>query len=45
MGRGGLEQIASFLASHGETILHPEPAKFFEVPISLQLPEDFSHFL
>jgi len=43
IGRGGLEQIAMFLASRGQIIAHPEPAKFFETPISLPLPEDFSY--
>jgi hypothetical protein len=42
-GRAGPAQIASFLASHVETICTPEPARFFEVPNSLPLPEDFSH--
>ena len=39
IGRGGMEQFAIFLASHGKTIVHPEPARFFEVPISPPLPE------
>jgi hypothetical protein len=43
IGRGGMEQFAIFLASHGKTIVHPEPARFFEVPISPLLPEDFSY--
>jgi hypothetical protein len=43
IGRGGMEQVAIFLASHGQIIVHPEPAKFFEVPISPPLPEDFSY--
>lgn len=43
IGRGGMEQFAIFLASHGKTIVHPEPARFFEVPISPPLPEDFSY--
>jgi Bacterial Ig-like domain len=43
IGRGGMEQFAIFLASHGKTIVHPEPARFFEVPISAPLPEDFSY--
>ncbi|HYM78156.1 MAG TPA: hypothetical protein VE377_19435 [Candidatus Dormibacteraeota bacterium] len=43
VGRGGLEQMAIFLASGGETPVHPEPAKFFEVPILQPLPEDFSY--
>jgi len=37
---GAQEQIAVFLASHGVTIIHPEPARFFEVPVVLPLPED-----
>jgi hypothetical protein len=43
IGRGGMEQSAIFLASRGKTIVHPEPARFFEVPISPPLPEDFSY--
>ena len=41
--RGGMEQFAIFLASQGKTIVHPAPARFFEVPISPPLPEDFSY--
>jgi hypothetical protein len=33
--RDGLERLAIFLASRGQTIIHPEPARFFEVPVSL----------
>jgi len=43
IGRAGLEQVAIFLASRGQIITHPEPARFFETPISLPLPEDFSY--
>ena len=43
IGRGSLEQTAIFLASGGLSIVHPEPAKYFEVPILLPLPEDFSY--
>ena len=43
IGRGGLEQVATYLASRGETIVHPEPFRFFEVPISRPLPEGFSY--
>jgi hypothetical protein len=32
-----------FLASGGELIIHPEPARFFEVPVLLPLPEDLSY--
>jgi hypothetical protein len=42
IARGGIEQVATFLASGGQTIVHPEPARFFEVPISV-LPEDFGY--
>jgi hypothetical protein len=34
------EQIAVFFTSDGTEIIHPEPARFFEVPIILPLPED-----
>lgn len=36
---GYQEQIAMFFASNGAVIIHPEPSRFFEVPISLPLPE------
>src|SRR5262249_53341868 len=39
---GAQDQIARFLASGGAIIVHPEPARFFEVPVELPLPEDFS---
>jgi hypothetical protein len=45
VGRGGLEQILTFIGSNGQIILHPEPARFFETPISLPLPEDFTYIL
>jgi hypothetical protein len=31
--RDGLERMAIFLASRGQTMIHPEPARFFEVPV------------
>jgi hypothetical protein len=43
IARGSIEQTAIFLASGGQTIVHPEPARFFEVPIVPPLPEDFSY--
>jgi len=43
--RGADEQIATFFARDGEDIIHPEPARFFEVPISLPLPESLSYIL
>jgi hypothetical protein len=39
---GAQEQIATFLASDGTEIIHPEPARFFETPIQGPLPEDLS---
>ena len=36
---GAQAQIARFFASDGMTIIHPEPARFFEVPIQGPLPE------
>lgn len=43
IGRGSLEQTAIFLASGGLIIVRPEPDRYFEVPILLPLPEDFSY--
>jgi hypothetical protein len=39
---GAQSQIAMFFASDGETIVHPEPARFF-VPIQGPLPEDLNY--
>jgi hypothetical protein len=36
-------QIAVFFASDGTEIIHPEPARFFEVPIVLPLPEALNY--
>ena len=36
-------QIANFFFSDGETIIHPEPARFFEVPIQGPLPEGLNY--
>jgi hypothetical protein len=36
-------QIATFFASDGSVIIQPEPARFFEVPISSPLPEDLAY--
>jgi hypothetical protein len=43
VGRGSVEQTAIFLSSGGRNIVHPEPAKYFETPIVLPPPEDFSY--
>jgi Bacterial virulence factor lipase N-terminal len=39
IARGAQEQIAVFLASDGVVVIHPEPVRFFEVPIAGPLPE------
>jgi hypothetical protein len=39
---GAQSQIAVFFASDGATIIHPEPSRFFEVPIAGPLPEDLN---
>jgi hypothetical protein len=40
---GAQEQIAVFLASDGTLIIHPDPARFFEVPTVLPLPEELNY--
>jgi hypothetical protein len=42
IARGAQKQIAVFLASGGAVIVHPEPARFFEVPILGPLPESLN---
>jgi hypothetical protein len=42
ISRGAQDQIGAFLASDGTVVIHPEPAQFFEVPISSSLPEDLN---
>jgi hypothetical protein len=42
ISRGAQDQIAVFLASGGTVLIHPEPAHFFEVPISSPLPEELN---
>ena len=39
---GAHRQIAVFFASGGRQIIHPEPARFFEVPVRLPLPEELN---
>jgi hypothetical protein len=39
ISRGAQDQIGAFLASDGTVVIHPDPAQFFEVPISSPLPE------
>jgi hypothetical protein len=38
VARGAQSQVAAFLESNGARIIHPEPARFFELPIG-ELPE------
>jgi hypothetical protein len=40
---GAQAQIARFFASDGVTIIHPGPARFFEVPIQGPLPEALNY--
>jgi hypothetical protein len=40
---GAQSQIAIFFASDGETIIDPDPARFFEVPIRGPLPEELNY--
>ena len=40
---GAQAQIARFFASNGMTIIHPDPARFFEVPIQGPLPEALNY--
>jgi hypothetical protein len=45
IARGAQEQIATFFATDGTAVIHPEPARFFETPISLPLPENLNYIL
>jgi hypothetical protein len=45
IARGAQEQIATFFATDGAAIIHPVPARFFEVPVSLPLPENLNYIL
>jgi pimeloyl-ACP methyl ester carboxylesterase len=40
ISRGAQDQIAAFFASDGKEVIHPEPKRFFEVPIKGPLPEE-----
>ena len=43
IARGLQDQIGSFFASDGTVIIHPEPRRFFEVPVEGPLPEDLNY--
>src|SRR5262249_3839030 len=45
IARGAQEQVATFFATDGAVVIHPEPARFFEVPIDGPLPEDLNYIL
>ncbi len=40
---GAQSQTAVFFASNGVTIIHPGPARFFDVPLQGPLPEDLNY--
>ena len=40
---GAQRQIGVFFASDGKETIHPEPARFFEVPMEPPLPEDLGY--
>jgi hypothetical protein len=42
IARGAQDQIAAFFASDGKEVIHPEPKRFFEVPLQGPLPEDLN---
>jgi hypothetical protein len=42
---GAQEQIATFFATDGAAVVHPQPARFFETPISGALPEGLNYIL
>jgi hypothetical protein len=43
ISRGMQDQIAAFFASGGTHVIHPEPVRFFEVPVVGTLPEDLNY--
>jgi hypothetical protein len=43
--RGAQQQVATFFATDGATVIHPEPARFFETPISLPLAENLNYIV
>ena len=42
IARGAQEQVVVFFDSDGELVIHPEPGRFFEVPITGPLPENLN---
>jgi hypothetical protein len=41
--RGAQQQVATFFATDGAAVIHPEPARFFETPIGGPLPEGLNY--
>lgn len=40
---GAQQQSVTMFTLGGQTIIHPEPARFFEVPIKGPLPEELNY--
>ncbi len=45
IARGAQQQIAAFFASDGAEVIHPEPRRYFEVPIQGPLPEELNYIV
>jgi hypothetical protein len=43
IARGLQDHIGIFFASGGTVVIHPEPSRFFEVPVAGPLPEDLNY--
>ena len=43
IAQGVQRQMAAFFASNGTVVIHPEPARFFEVPVVGPLPEGLNY--
>ncbi|MGH9907480.1 MAG: hypothetical protein ACRD8U_18070 [Pyrinomonadaceae bacterium] len=43
VARGMQDQVARFFESNGTIVIHPEPARFFEVPVAGLLPETLNY--
>jgi hypothetical protein len=43
IARGLQDQIGNFFASGGTVVIHPEPMRFFEVPVAGPLPENLNY--
>jgi hypothetical protein len=43
VARGMQVQVAEFFASGGTLVIHPEPARFFEVPVAEPLRDQLNY--